>query len=68
MRNLELTKLETINGGDIGDAVDGFCAGYGIVAGTYAIGVAINLWNPVGWLGGLVGGVVAAGCAINAMT
>ena len=51
-----------------GDAVDGFCIGFAAVAGGYAIGVAANVWNPVGWAGGLVGGIVGVSCAVNALT
>ncbi|MFD0863641.1 hypothetical protein ACFQ1M_15600 [Sungkyunkwania multivorans] len=62
MKTIELSKLEAIQGGDF---VDGFCAGFAVVAGGYAVGVAANLWNPVGWVGTAVGGVIGVGCAVN---
>ncbi|MCH2197054.1 hypothetical protein [Kordia sp.] len=68
MEKLNFQDLDVITGGDFGDAVDGFCIGYGVVAGGYAIGVAANWWNPVGWIGTAIGGIVAVGCGINALT
>ena len=31
-----------------------FCAGFGVVASAYEIGVLANWWNPVGWGGALL--------------
>lgn len=56
---LDLEVLETINGGD---HIDNFCLGFGAVSTAYAIGVAANWWNPIGWGGTVAGLVVAGGC------
>ena len=31
-----------------------FCAGFGVAASAYEIGVLANWWNPIGWGGQVV--------------
>jgi hypothetical protein len=63
-QTLNLMDMETVSGGN---AVDNFCAGFGAVAGVYAVGILANWWNPVGWSAGAIGTVVGAGCGIYAI-
>lgn len=48
MKTLELKELELIEAG--GDIVAGLCVGIGAGSVVYAVGVATNWWNPVGWV------------------
>ncbi|WP_114751136.1 hypothetical protein [Pleomorphovibrio marinus] len=59
MKALEINRLEEKSAGGF---INGFCAGFGAAALVYGAGVAANFWNPVGWAGGIAGGVITAGC------
>jgi len=59
-QTLNLMDMESLNGGN---KVDNFCLGFGAVSTAYAIGVAANWWNPIGWGGTVTGLVIAGGCA-----
>ena len=59
MKSLDFNEMSLLQGGDF---VDGFCKGYGTVAAGYAVGVAANLWNPIGWTGTIVGAAIGIGC------
>jgi hypothetical protein len=61
---LNFTEMESISGGN---TVDNFCAGFGAVSAVYAVGVAVNWWNPIGWGGTIAGIVVGAGCGLYAI-
>lgn len=63
-QTLNLIDMESLNGGN---NIDNFCAGFGIVAGAYAVGVLANWWNPIGWAGTVAGAVVGVGCAAYAI-
>jgi hypothetical protein len=56
---LDLNVMETIKGGD---AITSFCEGFAAGEIVYGIGVFANLWNPVGWVGGVTMLAVDAGC------
>ena len=58
MKKLSIDKLENVNGGS-------FCTGFAVVAAGYAIGLAFQLWNPIGWGGTAALAVVGGYCAIK---
>ena len=60
MKTLELHEMEIISAGT--DWIATGCAAFAVGAGTYSIGVALNWWNPVGWVGGAAIGVTAVAC------
>lgn len=68
MKTLDLSQLEKINAGS-NDAVSGFCAGFASFIGVYSLGVATQLWNPIGWFGSAAGiatgAIVGIGCTVN---
>lgn len=61
MKKLTLRELESVSGG----SVSGFCAGFGVAAAAYQLGVWANIWNPIGQTAAIVAGVIGVGCALN---
>lgn len=71
MRKIDQIESSVINGGGFASS---FCTAFGVGAsayGVYAAGVALNWWNPIGWVGGgalAAGAVVGLGCAVYAVS
>ena len=60
MKTLDLHEMEIISARTDWVAVG--CATFAVSAGAYTLGVALNWWNPVGWIGGTAIGVTAIAC------
>lgn len=60
MKKLHELQLEEISGG----SVSSFCGGFAAATGVYVLGAVANLWNPVGWGGGIAIAVIGIGCAV----
>jgi hypothetical protein len=58
MRKIETLQMTEIIGGT-------FCQGVYMVEAAYVIGVAANLWNPVGWGGAIAMVAVNGYCAFK---
>lgn len=65
MKTLSLQEMEIVDAG--GDWITGACGAFAVGVGTYAIGVAANWWNPVGWLGTAAIGTVGIACGSYAI-
>lgn len=46
MKKIELYQMENLQGGDF---IGGLCGGIGAASVVYAVGIATQWWNPVGW-------------------
>ena len=64
MKVIQIQQMEKIAGGN---NIDAFCAGFGAVAGVYAVGVWANIWNPVGWTATGIGAIIGGSCALYAI-
>ncbi|PIB33047.1 hypothetical protein BFP78_01945 [Gaetbulibacter sp. 5U11] len=68
MKALNLSQLEKIEAGG-SEAVSGFCSGFATFIGVYSLGIATQLWNPIGWFGSAAGiatgAVIGIGCTVN---
>lgn len=64
-RQLNNSEMIAIHGE--GKTIDAFCAGFGAVSVGYAVGVALNWWNPIGWVGAGIGLTIDAACVVNAL-
>jgi len=60
-QTLSLDQMQTVTAGG---KIDSFCLGYEAAAGVYALGVWANIWNPVGWTAGTIGGIIGGACLI----
>lgn len=65
LRKLNYSEMTAIQG-EV-KKIDAFCAGFGAVSVGYAVGVALNWWNPIGWVGTGVGLAIDAACVVNAL-
>jgi hypothetical protein len=65
MRILQIRDLENVSGGGF---LNGFCAGIFAGSTIAGAGIALNLWNPVGW-GGVVAGItIGTGCMVYSLS
>lgn len=62
MKELNDLELEIISGGAFSS---GFCKGFAAAEIVYGAGVLLNVWNPVGWIGGTAALVVNGVCIFN---
>ncbi|MBL4746904.1 MAG: hypothetical protein JKY08_11130 [Flavobacteriaceae bacterium] len=56
MRKLEINELSNIQGGDVGDVINGACAA--LAAGSYLTIIALSISTPVG-------AVIGGACLVN---
>lgn len=63
LNNSQIGFVGMVSGGNRSVEV-AFCAGFGLGATVFALGVLANLWNPIGWGGSLALAAVTVGCVL----
>lgn len=67
MKKLNLEQMEKLEGGRM-DAVEAACTALAMGTGAHLLGVAVNLWNPIGVGWGLFWAASGIACVVYSAT
>lgn len=66
MKTLNLEQMEMVEGGRA-DVIEAACLAAGMGVGVQLVGVALNLWNPIGIGWGLFWAATTIGCGVYSL-